>query len=101
MNNDGNIFMSIFTMLEEHVRTICSEILQEYKQDVREKILASRMTREEVAQMIGKDVKSVSRYESEGLKSYRIGRTPIYFKEDVEDFIAGRKNRDKNPQTNR
>lgn len=49
MNNDSNIFISIFTMLEEHVRTICSEILQEYKQDAREKILSSRMTREEVA----------------------------------------------------
>lgn len=99
MDNDSNILRSLLSLLEKRVRAICAEMLSSNREAIKEELMSTRMTRDEVSEMLGKDVKSVSRYEANGLKCYHIGRTPLYFKEDVEAFIEQSKNRVKNPKS--
>lgn len=99
MDGNGNILFKLLNMLRGLVRETCFEVFKEYRESLKQSILEQRMTREQVAAMIGKDAKTVGRYESEGLPNYRVGRTPMYLKEDVESFLETR-GKCKTPENN-
>ena len=99
MDCSGEILKNLLNMLREQVRETCAEVIEEYRGALKQILLSQMMTREQVAVMLGRDVKTIGRYESDGLICHKIGKTPMYFMEDVQSFIESRK-KSKNPENN-
>ncbi len=66
----------------QDVRRECADIKAES-----EGFAYEHLTIQQVSDILGKDEKTIRRYEKKGLKSYFIGRTRIYFEDDVLAFI--------------
>ena len=49
------------------------------------------MTRQEVADLFKKSLHTIARWERDGLKSFRVGRSVLYDIDDVQTFVDDRK----------
>lgn len=99
MEDHGITLTSFDEVLEERIKKICSKMFDEnihaIKQNIKELLISCALTIKEVAQILGKDEKTIRSYGNKGLKSYSIGRTRVYFEDDVLAFIESN-NRVKN-----
>ena len=91
MDNDSITLTSFDEVLEGKIREVCSKMFVEnvrtLKQNLKELLMNSYLTIQQVADILGKDERTIRSYEKKGLKSYFIGRTRIYFEDDVLAFI--------------
>ncbi len=90
--DDHNITPTSFDeVLEKKIKAVCSKIFKEnfraIKENMKELLTSCSLTIHEVAEILEKDEKTVRGYEKKGLKCYFIGRTRIYFEDDVMAFI--------------
>lgn len=98
MDNQSISFGSFDAVLDERIEAVCTrmfgENIQVLKESVKDSLVKSYLTIEQVAEKLGKTVKTIQRYERAGLRSYKIGRSRIYFEDDIEEFIeSSRKNK--------
>ena len=94
MDNQSISLTTMDEVLERKIREVCSKMFVEnvrtLKQNLKDLLMNSYLTIQQVSDILGKDEKTIRRYEKKGLKSYFIGRTRIYFEDDVLAFIESR-----------
>ena len=91
MDNQSISLTTMDEVLERKIREVCSKMFVEnvrtLKQNLKDLLMNSYLTIQQVSDILGKDEKTIRRYEKKGHKSYFIGRTRIYFEDDVLAFI--------------
>lgn len=103
MENQSRTYNSLDMILEERIKAICTHIFAEnirlLKDELRDNLLGNYLTIHQVADILGKDVRTIKRYEKKGLKGYKIGRSYIYFEEDVKEFVEHKSKANSNNDT--